>query len=69
MCATYKRISSPTISLKEKSMNLEMDKASDELHLKTKKLTRKRDNKLTDLDIIFEKIEGINNNKRLEKKD
>ena len=61
-------MSSPTISLKEKSMNLEMDKASDELHLKTKKLTSKRDNNLTDLDIIFEKIEGINDNKRLEKK-
>ena len=49
-------------------MNLEMDKASDELHLKIKKLTSKLDNNLTDLDIIFEKIEGINDNKRLEKK-
>ena len=37
LCATYKKISSPTISLKEKSMNLEIDKASDKLHLKIKK--------------------------------
>ena len=68
MCATYKKISSPTISLKEKSMNLEIDKASDKLHLKIKKLTSKLDNNLTDLYLIFEKIEGINDNKRLEKK-
>ena len=39
-------------------MNLEMDKASDELHLKIKKLTGKLDNNLTDLNIIFEKNRG-----------
>ena len=49
-------------------MNLEIDKASDKLHLKIKKLTSKLDNNLTDLYLIFEKIEGINDNKRLEKK-
>ena len=63
-------MSSPTItSLKEKSVNSKIDKASDELHLKTKKLTNKLHNNLTDLDILFERIEGINDNKRLEKKD
>ena len=49
-------------------MNLEIDKASDKLHLKIKKLMSKLDNNLTDLYLIFEKIEGINDNKRLEKK-
>ena len=36
-------------------MNLEIDKVSDEFHLKIKKLTSKLDNNLTDLNIIFEK--------------
>ena len=49
-------------------MNLEIDKASDKFHLKIKKLTSKLDNNLRDLYLIFEKIEGINDNKRLEKK-
>ena len=61
-------MSSPTISLKEKSVSLKIEKASDELNLKIKKPTNKLNNNLIDLDIIFEKIEGVNDNKRLGKK-
>ena len=61
-------MSSPTISLKEKSVSLKIEKASDELDLKIKKPTNKLNNNLIDLDIIFEKIEGVNDNKRLGKK-
>ena len=63
-------MSSSTItSLKEKYMNLKIDKASDELNLKIKKLANKVNNNVIDLDIIFESIEEINGNKRLERKD
>ena len=61
-------MSSPTISLKEKSVSLKIEKASDELDLKIKKPTNKLNNNLIDLDILFEKIEGVNDNKRLGKK-
>ena len=61
-------MSSPTISLKEKSVSLKIEKASYELDLKIKKPTNKLNNNLIDLDIIFEKIEGVNDNKRLGKK-
>ena len=61
-------MSSPTISLKEKSVSLKIEKASDELDLRIKKPTNKLNNNLIDLDIIFEKIEGVNDNKRLGKK-
>ena len=50
-------------------MNLKIDKASDELNLKIKKLANKLNNNVIDLDIIFESIEEINGNKRLERKD
>ena len=50
-------------------MNLKIDKASDELNFKIKKLTNKLNNNIIDLDIIFERIEGRNDNKRLERKD
>ena len=63
-------MSSSTItSLKEKYMNLKVDKASDELNLKIKKIANKLNNNIIDLDIIFERIEEINVNKRLERKD
>ena len=50
-------------------MNLKIDKASDELNFKIKKLTNKLNNNIIDLDIIFERIEERNDNKRLERKD
>lgn len=53
---------------KKMSLNLKRDKASDKLNLKLKTLTNKLNNNLIDLDIIFVKIEGINDNKRLGKK-
>lgn len=63
-------MSSSTItSLKEKYMNLKIGKASDDLHLKIKKIANKLNNNIIDLDIIFERIEEINVNKRLKRKD
>lgn len=56
-------------SLKEKYMNLKIGKASDDLHLKIKKIANKLNNNIIDLDIIFERIEEINVNKRLKRKD
>ena len=50
-------------------MNLKVDKASDELNLKIKKIANKLNNNIIDLDIIFERIEEINVNKRPERKD
>ena len=50
---------------KEKSMDLKINKASDELKLKARKLTDKINNSLIDFEIIKEEIEKINNNKRL----
>lgn len=63
-------MSSSTItSLKEKYMNLKIGKVSDDLHLKIKKIANKLNNNIIDLDIIFERIEEINVNKRLKRKD
>ena len=63
-------MSSSTItSLKEKYMNLKIGKASDDLHLKIKKIANKLNNNIIDLDIIFERTEEINVNKRLKRKD
>ena len=59
-------MSSLTITQKEESMDLKIDKALDELNLKARKLTNKFNNCLIDLEIIIEEIENINNNKRLE---
>ena len=50
-------------------MNLKIGKASDDLHLKIKKIADKLNNNIIDLDIIFERIEEINVNKRLKRKD
>ena len=50
-------------------MNLKIGKASDDLHLKIKKMANKLNNNIIDLDIIFERIEEINVNKRLKRKD
>ena len=46
-------------------MDLKIDKASDELHLKARKLTNKFDNSLRDLEIIIEEIEKVKNNGRI----
>lgn len=50
-------------------MNLKIGKASDDLHLKIKKIANKLNNNIIDLDIIFERTEEINVNKRLKRKD
>ena len=59
-------MSSLTKTQKEESMDLKIDKASDEPNLKARKLTNKLNNSLIDLEIITEGIEKINNNQRLE---
>ena len=54
-------MSSLTKTHEEESMDLKIYKASDELNLKRRKLTNKFNNSLTDLRIIIEEIEKINN--------
>ena len=54
-------MSSLTKTHEEESMDLKIYKASDELNLKARKLTNKFNNSLTDLRIIIEEIEKINN--------
>ena len=68
MCATYKKNVKPNNKLEREICEFKNRKASDELNLKIKKPTNKLNNNLIDLDIIFEKIEGVNDNKRLGKK-
>ena len=58
-------MSNPTKTQKEESIDLKIDKASDELNLKSRKLTNKFNNSLIVLEIIIEEIEKINNNERL----
>ena len=47
-------------------MYLKIDKASKGLNLKARKLTKKFNDSLIDLEMIIEEIEKIDNNKRLE---
>ena len=61
-------MSTLTKTQKEESMDLKIDKASDKLNLKARKLTNKFNNSLIDLKIIIKEIEKINNNKRLKMK-
>ena len=58
-------MSSQTKTQIEESMDLKIDKASDKVNLKARKVTNKFNNGLIDLEIILEEIEKINNNKRL----
>ena len=59
-------MSSLTKTQKEESVDLKIDKASDELNLKARKLANKFNNSVIDLEIMIAEIEKINNNKRLE---
>ena len=59
-------MSSLTKTQKEESIDLKIDKASDELNLKARKLANKFNNSVIDLEIMIAEIEKINNNKRLE---
>ena len=43
-----------------------MDKVSDEINLKARKVPNKFNNSLIDLEIIIDEVEKINNNERLE---
>ena len=58
-------MSSLTKTQKVDPMDLKIDKASDGLTSKVRKLTNKFNNSLMDLEIIIEEREKINNNKRL----
>ena len=43
-----------------------MDKVSDEINLKARKVPNKFNNSVIDLEIIIDEVEKINNNERLE---
>ena len=43
-----------------------MDKVSDEINLKGRKVPNKFNNSLIDLEMIIDEVEKINNNERLE---
>ena len=43
-----------------------MDKVTDEINLKARKVPNKFNNSLIDLEIIIDEVEKINNNERLE---
>ena len=58
-------MSSLTKTQKVDPMDLKIDKASDGLTSKVRKLTNKFNNSLMDLEIIIEEREKINNDKRL----
>ena len=58
-------MSSQTKTQIEESMDLKIDKPSDQLNLKARKVINKFNNGLIDLEIILEEIAKINNNKRL----
>ena len=62
-------MSGQTKTQKEESIDIKIDKALDEISLKTRRLINKLNNSLIDLEIIIEEIEKINNIERPEKKD